>query len=57
MWTSVNLDQWCKQQADEIRSIGLKADTSGVSKLLVERVLIPNKVSLKNLLKPKLRIK
>lgn len=56
-WVDNSLDDWCKKQATELRHAGIKSDTAGVTRLLMHRVIIPNRIELKDLVRTKLIIR
>lgn len=55
-WIDKDVDDWFKNQARKIRESGLRADTVGVSRMLLQRVIIPNQVELTQLIRPKIRL-
>ena len=56
-WVDKGLDSWLKQEANNLRMIGFKADTATTSQLLLERVIKPNNITLCELVKPKINLK
>jgi hypothetical protein len=57
MWLDNKFDMWCKEQAEELRKIGFNMNTRTVTSQLLDKVIIPNNISLKDLVKPKLKIR
>lgn len=51
-WTAKEFDDWCKGQVQELGNVGVKSNTAGVTRLLINRVLIPNQINLSNLIVP-----
>lgn len=59
-WTAIPFDEWVKKEAENARRLGVKLSTAGVTKLLMDRVIVPNKLSVipKQISNPKrIRIK
>lgn len=56
-WTSKEFDEWSKQEAEALREIGMKVSTAGVTRLLMKVVIIPNNITLRNMIKDKIRVK
>ena len=57
MWAYIPFDEYMKNEAKKMRRHGFKMDTNGASKLLLEKFIIPNKITLTDVLKPKIRLK
>lgn len=45
IWGSKDFDDWVKREMKVAKSRGLRVSGPGVTKLLMDRVIIPNKVS------------
>lgn len=57
-WTHVSMDKWLKDQAKILQQQGFKhSGTATVSRLLYEKWIIPNNVSMINLIPKKVKIK
>lgn len=57
-WTHVSMDQWMKEQAEILKKQGFKhSGTATVSRLLYEKWIIPNNVSMANLIPQKVKVK
>ena len=52
-WIWRPYDDWLKKEAKEVRDDGIKIDTAGITKLLLEDVLIPNKVKMRKVISRK----
>lgn len=56
-WLDKDMDDWLKQQAEELRKVGFKADTAAASQILLERVIKPNNINISQLIKPQIILK
>ena len=56
-WIDRDFDNYLKKQAEALRKLGIQSNTAGVTRLLLNRVLVPNDVKLEMLFKKKLRLK
>jgi pyoverdine/dityrosine biosynthesis protein Dit1 len=56
-WTDLEFDKWCKDEAKKLRDVGIKASTNDVTYLTLKRFLIPNNISLTQLIRPKIKLK
>jgi hypothetical protein len=45
-WIHVEVDEWLKKQANNLRAVGFSASTAGASKILIDNVLKPNNIDL-----------
>lgn len=58
MWSDLEFEAWVKKQVHELRKIGLtQIGTTGATKLLLHKVLLPNNINLTGLIKPNIKIK
>jgi hypothetical protein len=46
VWTCRTFDEWVKKEIEKHREKGIKIGTAGVTKSLMERVILPNDLSL-----------
>lgn len=56
MWVDDDLFEWCKSQSNKLKKElhNENFGTKSVSKVLLDKVLIPNNVDLTNVVKPKI---
>ena len=57
MWTADEFNEWCKKQTKELKTTGLSASTAGITRLLYSRVIVPNNITLRELIKSDINIK
>ena len=58
MWTSDEFNNWIKEQVNSLREEGITCiGTEGLTKLLLNRILLPNKILMTELIKPYIKIK
>lgn len=56
-WTDTDFDLWCKEQAKQLRMAGFNISTAGVTRIVHHRVLIPNQINLRDIIKPNLKVR
>ena len=58
VWCNERFDGWIRDQIKLLQGVGLKsAGTDTITRILVDRVLIPNDVKLIDIIKPHIKIK
>lgn len=57
LWTAKRFDDWVKQQKQDLEKAGVRTSTSSVTRILYDRVLMPNNISLSGLIKDEIKIK
>lgn len=58
MWASEVFDEWIKKEIEKLKEEGISSiGTAGVTKLLLNRIIIPNNISMVDLIKPYIKIK
>lgn len=57
MWSDRDFDEWCKNEAKRLRDCGIKISTSGVTRMLHDRVIVPNDIHITDIITPKIKIK
>ena len=55
-WCDGGFDEWCKKEAEKLRDVGIQIDTAGVTRMLHQRVLTPNNVTLTEIIVPTVKI-
>jgi len=50
MWSDVTYTKWCKEQAQRIKKKGIKVDTTAVTRMIYDSILIPNNIDLSKLI-------
>lgn len=55
-WSAIGFDKWVKDQVKVAKNRGIRTSTAGVTQILMERVIKPNKIELFPKLK-KIKIK
>jgi len=48
MWTTKDFEDWVKLQSQELKKLGLDAGTANTAQLLLEKVIKPNNIELKD---------
>lgn len=56
-WTAKEMDLYYKNQAEELKKLGFNISPAGISRLLYNKLIIPNDIKMKDLIKPKLKVK
>jgi len=56
-WADKDFDDWCKKQTSELEKIGFRASTAGVTRMLYNKIIIPNEIKLSDLIKEDISLK
>lgn len=46
MWSSKEFDDWCKSQVQKFKERGIRTSTSGVTRMLHEKIILPSNLEL-----------
>ena len=57
IWLPEEFDRWLTQQSSDLNQIGIKAGREGGCQLLLDRVIKPNNIQLRDIVKPQVRVR
>ena len=57
MWTAEEFDNWCKKEIILLKEHGFNSSTSGITRILYNKFIIPNHINISDLIKDEIKVK